>query len=438
MNWDKRTIALLGGLLLFGFLGWTYYSSSNPSTALATATKTSEPADIDFTKPISVEAPNVKYGFAVDNYTVTEGKIEKNQFLSDLLLPHNISYQTIDKVVAKAKDVFDVRKLRVGKEYMILAPKDGEAAHYFIYEPSPFEYVVYDLQGDANVEIIKRKVDTKVVENSGIVESSLWNAIVGNDMSYEIASKMEDAFAWSVDFHHVQKNDRFKLIYEELFIEGESVGVGQIKAATFKHYDKEFNAYFYEDENYAGYFDDQGRPMKKAFLKSPVKFARISSPFNRRRFHPILRRVKPHLGTDYAAPRGTPILAVANGTVTKASYSRGNGRYVKIKHDKVYDTQYLHMSKFAKGIKPGTRVKQGEVIGYVGSTGLATGPHVCFRFWKNGKQVNHRKENLPPPEPMSEASMKDFVVVRDAVKAQLDEIKFVSLAKKDGKSKVDP
>ena len=129
---------------------------------------------------------------------------------------------------------------------------------------------------------------------------------------------------------------------------------------------------------------------------------------------------------------------MANGTVTKASYSRGNGRYVKIKHDKVYDTQYLHMSKFAKGIKPGTRVKQGEVIGYVGSTGLATGPHVCFRFWKNGKQVNHRKENLPPPEPMSEASMKDFVVVRDAVKAQLDEIKFVSLAKKDGKSKVDP
>ena len=431
MNWDKRTLGILGGLLLLTTLGWSIYSNNLSTTTTASSLVNNSTADINFTEPIPVEKINMAYGFALDNYKVVEGKIKKNQFLSDLLLPHNVSYQTLDKVVKKATDVFDVRKLRVGKEYMVLAPKEeGASAQYFIYEPSPFEYVVYNLQDETDVKIIKRKVDTRVVENSGVVESSLWNAIVGNDMSYQIAAKMESAFAWSVDFHHIQKEDKFKLIYEELFIEGESVGVGQIKAATFKHYDKSHHAYYFEDKSYSGYFDEEGRPMKKAFLKSPVNFARISSAYNLKRFHPVLRRVKAHLGTDYAAPYGTPILAVASGTVTKASRSRGNGNYVKIRHDKTYETQYLHMQKFAKGMRSGVQVKQGEVIGYVGATGLATGPHVCFRFWKNGKQVDHRKENLPPPDPMTGESLENFKALQVDLGAKLAKVQF--LEDKDG------
>jgi murein DD-endopeptidase MepM/ murein hydrolase activator NlpD len=341
------------------------------------------------------------------------------------LQKHQVAYTQIDKLAKKSVDIFDVRKMRVGKPYLLLADDENSPAKYMIYEPSPFRYVLYDLTGETDVKIVEQEVDIAMKANSGVVTSSLWNAIVGNDMSYEIAAKMESALAWQVDFHHIQKGDCFKLIYEEQYIDGEAVGIGNIQAAYFKNGDKEFNAFYFEDEKYTGFFDEQGRPMKKAFLKSPVNFARISSAYNLKRFHPVLRRVKAHLGTDYAAPYGTPILAVASGTVTKASRSRGNGNYVKIRHDKTYETQYLHMQKFAKGMRSGVQVKQGDVIGYVGATGLATGPHVCFRFWKNGKQVDHRKENLPPPDPMTGESLETFKTVQAELGAKLAKVQFV-------------
>ena len=215
------------------------------------------------------------------------------------------------------------------------------------------------------------------------------------------------------------------MIYEDKSIDGKSVGVGKVHAAYYKNLDNEYYAYYFENSKHNGYFDEKGRTMKKAFLKSPVKYSRISSKFNRRRFHPILRRVRAHLGTDYAAPYGTPIYAVADGVITKASRTRGNGNYVKIRHDETYQTQYLHMQKFAKGTRPGAHVKQGQVIGYVGSTGLATGPHVCFRFWKNGRQVNHLRLNLPPPDPMPEEDLPAFFELRDSMKIELDKIPFL-------------
>ena len=188
--------------------------------------------------------------------------------------------------------------------------------------------------------------------------------------------------------------------------------------------EKLYEELYYENEEYAGFYDLEGRPTKKGFLKSPVKASRISSSFSMSRLHPVLKRRKPHLGTDYAAPYGTPILAVGNGVVTKAGYTRGNGKYIKIKHDKTFTTQYLHMQRFASGIKAGVHVKQGDVIGHVGSTGLATGPHVCFRFWKNGRQVNHLKENFPPPEPMPQEQLPDFFQVRDDIMEELDQVDF--------------
>ena len=369
--------------------------------------------------------PTVKYGFILNDYQVNEGIFKKNEFLSDVLMRHNVPYSTVDKLVKKAKKIFDVRKMRVGKEYMVLGPKDkNKPAQYIVYEPSAFRYIVYDLQNETEAYIINRQIDTVSKSSSGVIYSNLWNAMVDNELDYELAVKMEDALGYSIDFHHIKDNDKFKLIYDELFIEGKSVGIGQLKAAFFEHRNKKYSAYYFQDDEHKGYFDENGRAMKKAFLKAPVKYTRISSPYNLRRFHPVLRRVKAHLGTDYAAPRGTPIYAVAHGTVERSGFTRGNGNFVKIKHDKTYGSQYLHMSKIAPTARKGMKVMQGDVIGYVGSTGLATGPHVCFRFWKNGKQVDHRKENLPPPDPMSDEHLEAFKAMVKDYKAELGQLAY--------------
>ncbi|MEM9918589.1 MAG: peptidoglycan DD-metalloendopeptidase family protein [Bacteroidota bacterium] len=368
-------------------------------------------------------APHLKYGFALDTFEVYEGNIQNNVFLSDLLSDYNVDYVLIDQLARNSKEVFDVRNLRVGRPYTILSKDTTQGADYFIYEPSVFKYVVFDIHS-GYAEEVKYPVETRIQTAAGVIHSSLWNTMTDNGLSYELTALMEDVFAWSIDFHHIQTNDKFKLIYEEQLIEGKPVGVGKIKSAYFQNSGNGYYAFHFENTKHAGFFDQEARPMKKAFLKSPVKYSRISSRYNLRRFHPVLKRRRPHLGTDYAAPRGTPIYAVADGVVTKASRTRGNGNYVKIKHDKVYQTQYLHMQRFAKGIRPGIHVRQGQVIGYVGSTGLATGPHVCFRFWKHGKQVNHLRENLPPPDPMPVEDIPAFEKTRDAYKAQLDIIRF--------------
>lgn len=360
-----------------------------------------------------VDIPTMKYGFAIDTFHMTEGMIESGTFLGDILHAHKVDFQTIDQLVRNAEDVFDVRKFREGRPFAVLATDTSQTADYFIYEPSVFEYIVFHLKDDLKVKKVKREVISETKTAAGRLESTLWKAMTDNGMSFELADKMEDALQWSIDFHHLQKNDEFKLVYEEKYIDGEVVGVGMVKAAYYKTENNEYYSMFYEGEKEDGYYDLKGRPMKSTFLKSPVKFSRISSHYNLNRFHPILKRRRPHFGTDYAAPYGTPILAVGNGVVTIASYTKGNGNYVKIRHDKVYETQYLHMQKFAAGIRPGVQVKQGQVIGYVGSTGLATGPHVCFRFWKSGKQVNHLRLKFPPSKPLPESEIPAYNEHRD-------------------------
>lgn len=360
-----------------------------------------------------IVVPTLKYGFALDTFLVIEGEIKTGTFLGDILHKQHIDFQTIDQLVKNAADVFDVRKFRPEKPYTILSKDTSAQAEYFIYEPNVFEYIVFHLQGDLKVEKIKREVFTEVKTAAGVLESTLWQAMLDNGMTFELADKMEDALQWSIDFHHLQKNDQFKLVYEEQSIDGKVVGVGMVKAAYYKTGINEFYSIFHETETEDGYYDLEGRPMKSTFLKSPVKFSRISSHYNLNRFHPILKRRRPHFGTDYAAPYGTPILAVGNGVVEIASYTKGNGNYVKIKHDKVYKTQYLHMQKFAAGIHAGAQVKQGQVIGYIGSTGLATGPHVCFRFWKNNKQVNHLRLKFPPTKALEKEELPAYFISRD-------------------------
>ncbi|HKK77204.1 MAG TPA: peptidoglycan DD-metalloendopeptidase family protein [Saprospiraceae bacterium] len=371
--------------------------------------------------PIAI--PTLKYGFALDTFQVHQDTFRRGQYLGDILLKHNIDYPTIQQIAANADTVFKINRFRVNHPYTVLSRDTAQGGDYFIYEPNAYEYVVFALQGDLAVRKVKRPIATRSFAKGGSIESSLWAAMAEIGEGPDLFVKLEDALQWSVDFHRIQKGDQFKAVYDKNYIDDKAVGAGMVHAAYYKTGEAEFYAIYYDDsEEHAGYYDLEGRPMNKGFLKSPVKASRISSPFNPNRFHPILKRRRPHLGTDYAAPHGTPIRAVGDGVVIKASYSNGNGNYVKIKHNDTYQTQYLHMSGFAEGIAAGVHVQQGQTIGYVGATGLATGPHVCFRFWKNGRQVNHLRLNFPPPEPLPEKELEKFFAKRDVYLAQLKNI----------------
>lgn len=371
-----------------------------------------------------IKVPKVKYGFALDTFHVTVDTIQNNQILAEILAPHKVDYQNIHQLAINVQDTFSVTKLRAFKEYTILSRDTAKGADYFIYEIDVYSYVVYDLKNKLDATIVHRPVEMSIKEAAGTINSSLWVTMQENGYPIDLIDKMEGVLQWSLDFYHIQNGDKFKIIYEENTVEGKYAGIGKVLAAYFKNYDNEYYGIYYENGKFKGYYDEEARPMKSPFLKAPVKYSRISSSYNLRRFHPVLKRVRPHFGTDYAAAKGTPIMAVANGVVTRAGYGRGNGNYVKIKHDKTYATQYLHMSKIGRGIRSGVQVKQGQTIGYVGSTGLATGNHVCFRFWKNGKQVNHRRLKLPNPEPMPAAEKPTYYPIRDKMVAKLEAIPY--------------
>jgi murein DD-endopeptidase MepM/ murein hydrolase activator NlpD len=363
-----------------------------------------------------------KFGFCTKENFFYSGIVKKSEFLGSILNKNDVSGIIIHELEQKSKDIFDVRRIREGKSYHIVTDGECGPVKALIYEPGPLHYVVYNFSDSVYVYVGEREYYTCVEASYGIITSSLWNALRERNISPALISQMEDALSSSVDFYHVQKNDEFKLIFERKMVEDSEIGVGQLLGAWFSNDRGQHYAVYYESDKYKGFFDVEGRPTKKSFLMAPVKYSRISSPFSSSRLH-LIRKVRiPHLGTDYAAPHGTPIHAVADGIVEIAGFGQNNGNFVKIRHDKTYQTQYLHMSGFAKGIKKGSFIKQGQTIGYVGSTGLATGPHVCFRFWKNGKQIDHRKENFPPSEPMAEAELPHFYIKRDIIIDYLDSI----------------
>ena len=361
-----------------------------------------------------------QYGFVTDSFLVVKDQVKRNQNLSSILLPYGVPYSTIDALAKASKEVFDVRKLAAGKPYTIYCTKDSSGlATCFVYEPNAVDYVVFNMQDSVHIFKGKKDIEKRTRYVSGEVNSSLYVDLQKSGADPVLAIELSEIYAWTIDFYRIQKGDRFEVLYVENYVDGKSIGVDQVLTSTFTHFGKPIKAYYFESENEKGYFDEQGNNLKKAFLQAPVKFSRISSGYTMRRFHPVQKRYKAHLGTDYAAPTGTPIYAVGDGVISQARYKRNNGNYVKMRHNSVYETQYLHMSKIASGIKPGVRVSQGDVIGYVGSTGLATGPHVCFRFWKNGKQVDHRREELPPSEPIAPSSFDAFRNERAALDSLL-------------------
>ncbi|SMD42079.1 Membrane proteins related to metalloendopeptidases [Aquiflexum balticum DSM 16537] len=357
------------------------------------------------------EEVNLLYGINVNELDIIEGVVGKNQTLSTILAPFNVSYQIIDEIARKSKDVFDVRKIAFNKKFTVLSSKDTSLAQFFIYEPNPAEYVVFKLdEGEVYKE--EKPVEWKKVEIGGTISSNLYVNMTELGLSPDLINQFADLYGWMVDFGSLQKGDKFKVVFSEKVVENQTIGIGDIEAAFFEHKGTPYHAIPFEQNGERSFFDQDGNSFKKAFLKYPVKYTRISSAYNLKRFHPVQKRYKAHLGTDYAAPTGTEIRTVGDGTVVEARYTSANGNFVKIKHNGTYTTQYLHMSKIASGMKPGARVSQGQVIGYVGSTGLATGPHLCFRFWKNGKQVDWQKEKIPPSEPISNENKLAFEHVK--------------------------
>ncbi len=372
-----------------------------------------------------VPEPQYLYGIQIDSFEVKKDKVKRNQNLSEILNPRNVDYKTIDQLARKSKKIFDVRKIKTGNPYTLLCDKDsGASAKFMIYEKNPIEYVVFDLRDSINIYESKKPVDTIRKSFTGVIYNSLYMTILENGGNIQLVNALAEMYAWQIDFFRIQKNDKFKVIYDELFVDGESVGLHKILAAQFEHFNDNFSAYYFHQDAEHDYFDDNGESLRKAFLKAPLKYSRISSKYTMRRYHPVQKRYKAHLGTDYAAPQGTPIYAVGDGVITEARYKKYNGNYVKIRHNSVYTTQYLHMYKIKSGIKPGKTVKQGDVIGYVGSTGLATGPHCCFRFWKNGHQVDPFRQKIPPSKPVAESNMDAFKKIQKKYKKQLDKLEY--------------
>ena len=375
--------------------------------------------------------PVIEYGFDIDTFMVIKNEIQSGQSLGKILSDFGVSYAQIDEIARKTRRTeFDVRYLKAGHPYAMFCVLDTavrENAQIFVYEEDKINYVVYDFRDTLKVYEAQKPVEVKLIEDAGIIEKGssffLAGAAIGmSDRLCEIIS--DEIYCWTLDFRNVQPGDSFKVLYEAKYLNGEFVGVGDVKAVYFNHLGADFYAFPYKDTEFDDYFDQDGKNLRKFFLKTPVKNSRISSRYSKNRFHPVQKRWKSHKGTDYAAARGTPIWATADGVIDAATYTKFNGNYVKVRHNGTYTTQYLHMSKIAKGIRPGTHVKQGQTIGYVGSTGLATGPHVCYRFWKNGVQVDPFKTKLPPSDPIIDESKPSFELYRDSLTQRLDSIPF--------------
>lgn len=372
--------------------------------------------------------PDIRYGFDYNQYEAKEFKIRRGDTFGAILERNGIDYPEVYSIlqVIKKSEV-NIRKLQIGKPYTLLFTKDSlPKAQAFIYHPGVESYDVIQLKDSVYANKIKKNIRVVELEATGVIKSSLYDTMNASGYNSNLTYYLADVFAWTIDFNRLDRGDRFKVIYTERFVDDSiSVGIEKIKAAYFEHRNKPLYAFEFQTDSIKGivdYFDDKAKNLRRAFLKAPVSFSRISSRYNLKRRIAYYGRVKPHKGTDYAAAVGTPIMATANGTVTKASYTRGNGNYVKIKHNGTYATQYLHMKR--RKVRVGQYVKQGDVIGWVGMTGNTSGPHVCYRFWKNGRQVDPFKQKLPEAKPISKKLRTQFLTYIEPIKTQLNCLSF--------------
>ena len=366
-----------------------------------------------------------QFGYVLNDYHVVRDTVKRGDSFGTILEKNNLFYPQIYNIVQKVKRVYDIRKINIGKPYTILFSKDSlRKPEVFVYQPNLIEYVLVSLNDSLWAEKKSKAVKLVEFEAQGTITSSLSETMEEKKLSPLLSNELSEIYAWTIDFFRLEKGDNFKIIYTGKFVDDSIyVGLNRIHSAYFEHRKKQFYAIEFETDPERGifeYFDEKGKNLRRAFLRSPVQFSRISSRYNLRRKIAYYGRVKPHLGTDFAAPVGTPIRATASGTVIKSGYTRGNGNYVMIKHNATYSTQYLHMKK--RGVKKGQFVRQGDYIGTIGMTGNTSGPHVCYRFWKNGKQVDPMREKLPEAKPISKDLKDKYLTFMKPIKMQLDSI----------------
>lgn len=363
-----------------------------------------------------ISNPVLLYGIPSDSFDLVSDQIKPNGFLSEILIKQGVSMQVIDQVVKNSKTVFDVRNIRSGNNYILFCDRDSIArARYLVYEHDPSTCYVFSFNDSLNITLFRKEIKSEIKYASGTIETSLWDAMIAGGLHPSLVFKLSDIFAWTVDFFGLQKGDNFKVIYEELFIDNKSLGTGKIYGTQFNRTGSSITAIPFIQDGKEAYFDIDGNSLRKAFLKAPLQFSRISSRFSSSRLHPILRIRRPHFGVDYAAPVGTPVLSIGDGRIISATTENGSGKMVRIQHNSVYSTAYLHLSRFEKGISSGVFVKQSEIIGYVGNSGLSTGPHLDFRFYKNGSPVDPLKVDAPPVEPVSEENRVKFEKIKTVI-----------------------
>ncbi len=347
--------------------------------------------------------PKMLYGINVDSLQVIQGKVKRNQFMSDILLKYGVKYATIDYLARQTKKTFDVRKIRRGHKYTVICKKDSlETPVWFAYLISPADYVLYHLTDSVYAMLGTKPIIRRQVATKGAIKNSLWNAMIAQHDDPNLAIKLSEIYAWTIDFFELRKGNQYKAIYQKVYVDGNYVGLGNIEAADFIQKDTHHFAFYFVQNGKGYYFDENGNSLERTFLKAPLKYRRISSRFSNHRWHPILKIYRPHHGVDYVAAEGTPVHALGDGIILKRGYQRnGAGNYLKIRHNSIYTTQYAHLSRFARGMKAGKHVRQGQLIGYVGHTGLATGPHLDFRFYKYGKPVNPLTVKSPSAKPVA-------------------------------------
>lgn len=371
------------------------------------------------------ETATLYYGIPIDSYNIVKGRIMNNQVISSILASYGVPWDTIETVLRNNKNTFDPRKVHTGSSYSVFLRKDSIGnPDYFIYEHDERVSYLFSLNDSLTIRKINAEIRQVLRYSSGTIKTSLWESAIEKNLNPTLASELSDIYAWTIDFFGLQRGDRYKVIYEENFIGDKSIGIGKIHAASFEHGGSTMYAIPFIQDSIQSYFDSTGASLRKAFLKAPLRFSRISSHFSSARMHPILKTVRPHYGVDYAAPIGTPVMAVGDGRVTQASSSGGAGRMVKITHNSIYSTAYMHLSRFGEGIRPGAYVKQGDVIGYVGSSGLSTGPHLDFRFYKSGSPVNPLTVESPPVNPVSMGNMAQFSKVEKGYISLLQTINY--------------
>ena len=409
---------LAGIFLLLFFVVFSLFKLSSREVVI----EESEPLSIENLNEIPPAPSSDRYGIQIADHQIIESTIKRNESLYIILSRHGVSPDTIHQIQLAARDKVNLTRMVPGQSYNIYKNADDTVSS-FVWRNAPTEYTAIHLGDEIQIEQNTIPVETRMSAVSGSINSSLAASIMEQGVSQRLVVELANIYAWTIDFYGLRKGDQYKILYKNRYIEDEYIGIGKIEAVEFVHRGEVKKAYYFDNGEQGGYYDEEGNSLRRAMMRVPFEYnPRISSSFSHSRMHPILNTRRPHYGTDYAAPTGTPILAAGDGVVTEAQYRGGNGNIVQIKHNSVYRTAYLHMSRFAPGIRPGVNVKQGQVIGYVGQTGLATGPHLCYRLYKNDTPVNSVTYDFPAHEGISDEHIADFLAEVERLDRMMDQI----------------